>query len=259
MISETTIRHINGMDEFESLREAWEKLSSRREVRTVFLTWEWLFSWWKTHQAGRELWLITAWQKDELVGIAPLMLSREKKYLLGFRLLQSLGAPNTDESDFLALNDDPVILGALCRYILQNRNKWDAIILHEHRSSRATTRAIREAFSKDKLVVRTRVNHHYYIPISDHSWDGYLKSLSKNLRQNLDRRLRRIRETNTLTFEHHKGRDIRWEHFESIFDVSKRGAFPEKYESETERAFHRELLERMAPRGWMEIIFVSLD
>lgn len=258
MTVDITIRHIRNLEEFKSLREPWEHLTNQREIKTVFLTWEWLFAWWKVHCEGRELWLVTAWQGNELVGIAPLMLSTEKKYRLHYRLLQSLGAPNIDESDFLTSNDDPAVLGALCDYFLQNKKYWDAIKLHEFRSNRASTNIIKDIFSKNKLINDVQINDHYHIPISG-PWDVYLKTLSKNMRQNLERRLRRTKEMGQLTLEHYKGQNVNWEHFEAIFRINKSGAFPEKYESETERLFHHELFETMRSKGLIEIVFVSLD
>jgi CelD/BcsL family acetyltransferase involved in cellulose biosynthesis len=41
--------------------------------------------------------------------------------------------------------------------------------------------------------------------------------------------------------------------------VSRRGNFPEKYLSKQERAFHRELMDRMRDRRWIELAFLYLD
>lgn len=258
MTSDIKIRHIYSLDDFESIRESWEKLFNQRNIKTAFLTWEWLFAWWSTHHEGRELWLITAWRIDELVGIAPLMLSQERKYSLRFRFLQSLGAPNTDESDFITKDGDINVLSALCQYILQNRNKWDALRLHEHRSNLPSTKFIRDTLSRANLIIHSQEMPHYYLTTSG-SWDAYFKTLSKNLRQNIERRIRRTQETFSLTFEHYKGHDVTWAHLETIFEINKNGSFPEKYESDSERRLHRKLLDIMKPKGWIEIAFISLD
>ena len=62
MSQDIKIRHIKQLGEFEKLRESWKTLLLQSETRTTFLTWEWLFAWWKTHLAGKDLWLITAWR-----------------------------------------------------------------------------------------------------------------------------------------------------------------------------------------------------
>ena len=86
------------------------------------------------NQEGKRLWLLTARQDNNLVGIAPLMLSSQKKHGMSFRLLQTLGTPNTDQSDFIALNNDPEIVMQFCNYILTQKNAWDAIELNEHKA-----------------------------------------------------------------------------------------------------------------------------
>lgn len=258
MESPITIRHLTTFEEFESLRDDWSKLLAMRKTSSAFLTWEWLTAWWKVNNAGRELWLLTAWSGKDLVGIAPLMLSNEKKHRLRFRLLQSIGALNTDESDFLVRDDDPAIIHSLLDFILQNRHRWDALMLHEFRVGQPSTRTIQEVLTQSRLRIRYKPSPHYHIPLAS-SWDEYFKSLSKNMRKNLERRLRRMKENHTLEIEHHRGSQIRREHFETIFEINRNGAFPEKYESESERAFHRELLHRMASQGWMEILFLKLD
>ena len=101
MSNEIGIRHIRDLEDFEALRGQWDQLLEERPRKTVFLTWEWLTAWWKHYQENKELWLITAWVDDELVGAAPLMKTKMRKNGLSFRLLHSLGSPNCDESDFL--------------------------------------------------------------------------------------------------------------------------------------------------------------
>lgn len=258
MESSITIRHLTTLEEFESLRDAWSELFAARETRSAFLTWEWLIAWWKVNNADAELWLLTAWEGKKLVGIAPLMLSKERKYHLRFRLLQSIGALNADESDFIVRNDNPTAIRCLLDYILQNRSRWDALMLHELRVGKPSTQIIRDILAQSGLRLRFKPSPHYHIPLA-RSWGEYLKSLSKNMRKNLERRLRRMNESHTLELEHCKGSQIRWEHFEMIFEINRNGAFPEKYETESERAFHRELLHRMAAQDWMEILFLKLD
>lgn len=252
------IRHIKFLDEFESIRESWNTLFSQRDTKTIFLTWEWLFAWWKTHLDGKDLWLITVWRDNLLVGIAPLMLVNERKYGLRFRLLQSLGTPNADESDFLCENNDPEVLHAVFEYILQNSRQWDALLFHEQLSTTASISFIKQAVESNRLRVRLKTNIHYHVPITG-SWDTYYKSLSKNMRQNIDRRLRRTREEYEISFEFHRGPNVQWKHFETIFEINKNGAFPDKYVSESERAFHRELLNLMTPQNLIEVAFLTLD
>ena len=77
-MNRVTIKHIQDFETFKGIREDWDRLLENSPLKSAFLTWEWLYGWWKVNRAGRELWLITAWRGNELVGIAPLMLETRK-------------------------------------------------------------------------------------------------------------------------------------------------------------------------------------
>jgi CelD/BcsL family acetyltransferase involved in cellulose biosynthesis len=253
-----SIRHIRNLEEFEALREQWNQLLAERQRKTAFLTWEWLSAWWKIHQNKGELWLVTAWINDQLVGAAPLMKTSLWKHGLQFRLLHSLGAPNCDESDFPVRNGDLQIVQALCNYLYSQRAQWDAIELNEFESKSSIWGFVQDYFINTGCVIQASTNYHYHIPIHS-SWEGYWKKLSKNLRHNIERRLRRAQENHRVEFKYVNGNSLAWDDFETLFEVSEKGNFPEKYKSAQERSFHRELLDRMHNRKWIEIAFLCLD
>ena len=253
-----SIHHIQNLEEFETLRNQWNQLLESRQIKTAFLTWEWLSAWWCHYKGNRELWLITAWIGEELVGAAPLMKTNQWKHGLRFRLLHSLGSPNCDESDFPVRNGDLRIVKALCDYLYSRRSQWDAIELNEFESQASAWSFIQNYFFNTGCISQSDTNYHYHIPIRN-SWEGYRKSLSKNLRHNIERRLRRAQETHQVEFKYVQGREIEWGDFESLFKVSEKGNFPEKYKTKQERDFHRELLHRMRDHNWIEIAFLHLD
>ncbi len=258
MLNKIEIRHIRSLEEFEAVQNQWDDLLTGCPKQTVFLTSEWLTAWWKHWQTGKELWLVTAWLEGKLVGAAPLMKTMVRKYGLKYRLLHSLGAPNTDESDFFTRGNDLEILGALCDYLQSQRSQWDALELNEFHSENPSAKFIESYFTERGCVIRARKNLHYHIPITE-SWDGYWKKLSKNLRHNIERRLRRVQENHQLNFQVIEGRDLAWADFEAIFAVNARGNYPEKYKSEQERGFHRELMERMRDQNWIRITVLRFD
>jgi CelD/BcsL family acetyltransferase involved in cellulose biosynthesis len=246
------IEFIHEMGKFENLREAWDYLLSHSTPRDVFLTWEWLSAWWKSYSDGKQLYLVTAWREEELIGMAPLMLVRQWENGLPLRVLHTLGAPNSDVSHFLARDDDPQILQALCNAIKAQSSRWDAIELNEFQSNLPQTKFIMDYFEQAGFQVYPKVGLHYHIPIQS-TWDEYFRKLSKNLRHNLQRRLRRVEEAGTYQYLRVKGHEITWDHFETIFQINEKSHYPEVYRTEKDRAFHREILERMRGREWVEI------
>src|SRR5262245_36414082 len=66
------IERIDTTADFAALRDEWNALLETSSSRCVFLTHEWLFTWWKHLAAGRTLYILTSRQDGRLVGILPL-------------------------------------------------------------------------------------------------------------------------------------------------------------------------------------------
>ena len=74
---------IYNMDEFLALRESWTELLLNSSANPLFMSWEWVFSWWSTwgSQLNLTLHLIVIFEGKELVGIAPLYSENIRRFL----------------------------------------------------------------------------------------------------------------------------------------------------------------------------------
>src|SRR5258706_16474546 len=61
---------------FRALRDEWTRLLERSASDCIFLTWEWLHTWWEHFGTSRGLALIAVRQGDDLIGLAPLWFKR---------------------------------------------------------------------------------------------------------------------------------------------------------------------------------------
>jgi hypothetical protein len=89
---------------FEGLREEWNGLLAESSAKCFFLTWEWLYTWWKHLSQGRKLSILAVRLGTELVAVAPLVLKRSTfRDLSPFRSLGFLGvtAVGSDYVDFI--------------------------------------------------------------------------------------------------------------------------------------------------------------
>src|SRR3989442_5903264 len=67
---------IDDVQGFTALRSQWNSLLHTSGADSPFLTWEWLHTWW-THLSGsRDLRLLILRAGNQLVGLAPLSLTR---------------------------------------------------------------------------------------------------------------------------------------------------------------------------------------
>jgi CelD/BcsL family acetyltransferase involved in cellulose biosynthesis len=247
------IRLLSDIQAFENLRDPWNKLLPQNPVQDVFYTWEWLFAWWKHYGKQRELWLVTAWIADELVGVAPLMLETRKKYGLRVRVLCNLGTLNIDIGGFLVRDGDQRIYAEIGNYLIKQKAQWDLLELNEFLLDSPESRQLIALFTDSGFIHAHKDNHHFYLPIQG-NWQSYLQHLSSNLRGDIRKKNKRLNESQgELIYKHHTGREVTWQDFLAIFEINEHGRFPYLYRSAEERAFQRELFEAMTDRGWLDI------
>lgn len=258
MANEIVVTHIETLEGFEQLSSTWNDLIEERKSRSIFLTWEWLYAWWKTHDHVGTLRLIIARRQNQVIGIAPLMLVKEWKYGVRLRILRSLGAPNADEGDFLVAKNDPEVIDIICGYLLKRRSEWDVIDLREYRRMQSSIDRIEDCLKEAGLSLRTNFVTHLNVSVTG-TWETYLKTLPKHSMQNIERRIRQVMKEYEFHFVRYKGQEIHDEHVEDMFQINKTGAYVDKYESEVERAMHYELLNLVRERGWMELTFILLN
>src|SRR6185503_13349747 len=114
---------INTDKRFGELREEWMELLSHSSSDCVFLTWEWLYTWWK-HLAGVRRLHIVAIRNGtmELIAIAPL--ASPSTTLIRFAHIRALeflgtGSVGSDYLDIIARRGkEDEAMGILAEYLL---------------------------------------------------------------------------------------------------------------------------------------------
>jgi len=252
------VHRIENTGEFEKLRLDWTTLLSQNSTRDAFLTWEWNFAWWKCYGQGKELWLITAWKQNKLIGIAPLVLIKRKKFGIEFRILSSLGTYSLDVGGFIVQNNDQEIYSAICNYLIMNKNLWDLMELNEFAFNDPGTGFLKSIFLNLGWSIIQQDRLHYYLPIQD-TWQDYLNQLSPNLRGDLRKKVHRIEKQGKLTYIHHHGPDVTRQDLVTIFKINAHGRYSTFYQSNEEKSFQKELCKLMSERGWFDVHFLFID
>jgi CelD/BcsL family acetyltransferase involved in cellulose biosynthesis len=114
--------------DFQSLRDEWNDVLARSAANNIFLTWEWVSTWWELYGSGARLYVLTARDAGgALVGIAPLQ--RRRRGLLGLRgvdvleFLGSGGDVTPEQLDFIVVGGaEAVVTPAFVAYINADRS-----------------------------------------------------------------------------------------------------------------------------------------
>ncbi len=83
--------------EFEGLRAEWDALLKNSSADNVFLTFDWMFTWWQVFESkDKQLSIITARENEDLIAIAPLYIERKI-----FKTLKFMSAGDPLYPDYL--------------------------------------------------------------------------------------------------------------------------------------------------------------
>src|SRR5262249_5080888 len=121
--------------QFDALQGEWTRLFAESGSK-IFLSWEYMRTWWAHFHDGKRLFIITARDGDgRLVGLAPLKISRRAYRKVPFRQLEFIGYGPELAPDFLDIlaapgrRDD--VLKAVGRAICDARSAWDVLLLSD--------------------------------------------------------------------------------------------------------------------------------
>lgn len=258
MNNQITVTRVETIEQFESLREEWNTLLFQSLEKDIFLTWEWLFAWWKNiGKHHNELWLLLIREGDTLIAIVPLMLSH-KQVGIKLRWLGNIGDPDCDIGGIITINSEKTIQ-ALVKYVYEHKKDWDVFELMEINANNPLTKQFISSLQDLGFKLHQKHEKHYYIPLSGQTWEGYYNGLSKNMRHNLKRRVKRTAEMGNVTYKRYIGETLAWEQFQTMFALSEKSNFPDLYKTEQERNFHKDLFNLMQKQEWIQIEILYVD
>lgn len=70
----STVERIANVSEFLALRDEWSELLRASDSDSLFLTWEWLYTWWRHLAEDRQLSILLVRRSGQLIGLAPFCL-----------------------------------------------------------------------------------------------------------------------------------------------------------------------------------------
>jgi len=241
---------------FRSLKPIWNSLLQRSGADTVFLTFEWLSTWWRHFGPGNEMRIVLVRDQQHIVGIAPLMIRRRD----GFRQFAGIGARTADYKDFIIANDidEAPVVKAIFGGINSSRD-WDFVRLEGLREDvYSLTGKLSSCVPKHLQPNWIKAEVCPYISI-DKPWDAYWNSLGGRLRNDSQRKLRMLnREQGPVTFVHAShGADV--DHYLSkliALHLIRRKEVTKTYsvfEDTRAVAFYNDLAEELSALGWLRL------
>ena len=229
----------------DAVRDEWESLAVA--TRNVFATWEWASLWWERHGRSGTL-LATACRAADgrLVGILPLYIARRGP----FRVVRFIGHDTADQLGPICLPEHrSEVAGALRRVLADARadvfiaervpreEGWDALL------------GATELASEPSPVVRFGVS----------TWDEFLRTRSRNFRDQARRRERRLSESYDVSFRLVTGPESLDRDLDALFGLHGARWSGTRTDFSRSEPFHREFAARALARGWLRLWLLELD
>jgi CelD/BcsL family acetyltransferase involved in cellulose biosynthesis len=247
------------------LCDSWNEILAQTACANIQLTYEWLSSWWQVFGDDERLSLITVTDSGKTIGIAPLFISTViDKAGFELRKLTFIGDGLTDYHDLLIADERrKEVLQNLVDFIVNGKEKWDAIHLRNIRSDSPNLPILRAALKNTLLRYVERINiRSPYISIG-RNWSGYYDGLSKNIRSDIRRRLNCMSRLGKTEFVRlHKIDDIaNTLNIIKSIHIKCRQAKGEIswYTDEKRVRFVSLVLKRFSDRKWLDLVLLKLN
>lgn len=253
----TTVRVTTEEAEFLASEDRWNSLLRAAENRNVFLTFEWLATWWKHFKAGKRLHIVTVERDGSWIALAPLVVSTSG----WIRTLHFLGRPGSDYSDFVVKPGEPDCVDEIVRALFAC-NAWDRLELGGIPEDSRCFETLAQCWKAENLLVEQRPLHSApYLAITG-PWEDYVRRRRKKLRDDNARQLRRLESAGKTSFESQGGAAP-----VKLFDElvrQKKARFEETgardpFLDPRWVDFYRDVLVTFQQRGWLEFSRLRLN
>lgn len=153
-IMETKTELINNLEKFKNLKKDWNEILDKSNNKNIFLTWEWLFEWYRNLACNMELYIVIIKHSEEIIGIAPFIKNKKNN----FKIIEFLGSSFV-YSDYLDLiikkEFEGIAIKELFSFLQSNSTDWDIIKLSDFYLDSINKDFILKEASNNSLILKT--------------------------------------------------------------------------------------------------------
>jgi CelD/BcsL family acetyltransferase involved in cellulose biosynthesis len=261
-----SVGEINDIEQFQALKFQWNELLQQCSDNNVFLTWEWLFHWWRYYGRNKKLRIIVIKKGSKIVGIAPFMENKYRQGPVSVNVMENLCSEECDYSGIILAEEKQAALTLLMDYlavIIKNEN----LVLRMYHIPENSTflTLLREQYpslSKSLYLDEQPSSYCSYILLPA-TWDEYFQTLGRNSRRNLTRNLKHIQKEHVVEFKKYTNISDLMDKLQVLFDLhQKKWAtknISSKFASQEAREFYIDVSKAFHNNNWLNFSYLRVD
>jgi len=245
------------------MRPAWEALLRSSAADTIFLSWEWISSWWQSYGQPGDLRILTVSDASgALRGIAPLRARTIRRYGQSYPVLTFLGdgSMDSDYLDFIvAPGYEKPVLEAFHRHWTTERSSG-ILLLNEIPETSPNLPLLRQLATRERLLWREQDAPCGAVPLPD-TWEAYLALLKPRFRTKLRSALRNLEGRPEVRFGFCQDPEVLHRLLAALFDLHTRRwaqqGKPGVFGYPGKRDFYQRLSQLVLDRDWLRFSWVE--
>ncbi len=263
-----TAEVITSLQELESYVPQWNELLASSGANTIFLTWEWISAWCQTVYPDVQLFIVAVRDgQGHLMALAPLYLS--DFWVMGmmkYKCLRILGDchSGSDYPDIIVRRgfEDRAMM-CLVKELLENHTSWDCIWIQGVAGWTSACAQFMGLSKQFGLYLHHR-EHEFCVIQLPETYEIYMQGLSRNRREQIRRKTRRLKEAFDVEFIRCDNEDELSEYLSSLFTLHrKRWESVGQSGSFVRRPLMKMFYEAFAPvalrQGWLRLYALKVD
>jgi len=262
------VKRISTTKEFAAIREEWNNLLSISNEDTIFLTWEWAFSWWEEFSdANNSLFILIVMDNDKVVAIAPLVMT--KRTFFGFFNIKEITFIGTktvhgEYLDFIIASrwEKNEIMSSVFEYLDNHTSQWDILRLNGIPEKSINIQCAADiAMDKNYRFTQEFTSICPFV-VLPRSWHAFNMSLKKSIRKNFGYQKRRLQKQFGLTFESYDPQHVEADIEAFLTLHEKRWAIkglPGAFVNQKKRRFYQSIAYWFSEKNWLRLWFLKID
>jgi CelD/BcsL family acetyltransferase involved in cellulose biosynthesis len=253
---------IDTAEAFERLRDEWDGLLQTSPSNCFFLTWEWLYSWWRHLSGERTLFILTVRSAEKTIALAPFAVKTARFGVPSVVEFLGSGAAGSDYLDLVVRRGyEETAVESLADYLAERKSILEFGQLRESALALRLGRLLSEQNGYRSFEMPTDVCP--YIQLAGHTWTSYLAALGASHRANFQRRLKQLARQFTFRFERAVTEDQRREFLATLIDLHRKRwrdkGSSEAFSTPDMVLFHQDLSRLALERGWLRLFVLRLN